>query len=88
MDSHMIPWHAGKCMTRDATLNDTVVESYLLAALSAAGSAAENTECWKESWLLQPRYNNGIFKKYRIHSVLQEQIAQVTDGRRDWYRHV
>ena len=36
-----IPWQAGKCMTWDVTVTDTLAESYLLATSSAAGAAAE-----------------------------------------------
>jgi hypothetical protein len=43
-----IPWKAGKCMTWDVTVTDTMAESYLLATSSAAGAAAEGAADRKE----------------------------------------
>jgi len=36
-----IPWQAGKCMTWDVTVADTLAESYIQATSSTAGAAAE-----------------------------------------------
>jgi hypothetical protein len=43
-----IPWQAGKCMTWDVTVTDTLAESYLLATSSSAGAAAEAAADRKE----------------------------------------
>ena len=43
-----IPWQAGKCMTWDVTVTDTLAESYLLATSSTAGAAAEGAADRKE----------------------------------------
>jgi hypothetical protein len=43
-----IPWKAGKCMTWDVTVTDTLAESYLLATSSTAGAAAEGASERKE----------------------------------------
>ena len=43
-----IPWQAGKCMTWDVTVTDTLAESYLLATSSSAGGAAEGAANRKE----------------------------------------
>jgi len=43
-----IPWQAGKCMTWDVTVTDTLAESYLLATASTAGAAAEGAADRKE----------------------------------------
>ena len=43
-----IPWHAGKCMTWDVTVTDTLAESYLPATSSSGGSAAEGAANRKE----------------------------------------
>jgi hypothetical protein len=43
-----IPWQAGKCMTWDVTVTDTLAESYLSATSSSAGSAAEGAANRKE----------------------------------------
>jgi hypothetical protein len=39
-----IPWKAGKCMTWDVTVTDTLAESYLLATSSTAGAAEGASE--------------------------------------------
>jgi hypothetical protein len=43
-----IPWQAGKCMTWDVTVTDTLAESYLPAISSTAGAAAEGAADRKE----------------------------------------
>ena len=43
-----IPWQAGKCMTWDVTVTDTLAESYLPATSSSGGSAAEGAANRKE----------------------------------------
>lgn len=43
-----IPWQAGKCMTWDVTVTDTLAESYLHATSSSAGAAAEAAADRKE----------------------------------------
>ena len=43
-----IPWLAGKCMTWDVTVTDTMAESYLSSASTIAGSVAENAADRKE----------------------------------------
>ena len=43
-----IPWQAGKCMTWDVTVTDTLAESYLLTTSPSAGGAAEGTANRKE----------------------------------------
>ena len=43
-----IPWQAGKCMTWDVTVTDTLAESYLPTTSSSAGGAAEGAANRKE----------------------------------------
>lgn len=43
-----IPWQAGKCMTWDVTVTDTMAESYLPATSATAGAAAEGAADRKE----------------------------------------
>ena len=43
-----IPWQAGKCMTWDVTVTDTLAESYLSITSSSAGGAAEGAANRKE----------------------------------------
>jgi len=43
-----IPWQAGKCMTWDVTVTDTLAESYIQATSSTAGAAAEGAADRKE----------------------------------------
>ena len=43
-----IPWQAGKCMTWDVTVTDTLAESYLPATSLSGGSAAEGAANRKE----------------------------------------
>ena len=43
-----IPWQAGKCMTWDVTVTDTLAESYLQATSSSGGGAAEGAANRKE----------------------------------------
>ena len=37
-----IPWQAGKCLTWDVTIAETLAPSYLASTSASAGSAAEN----------------------------------------------
>ena len=41
-DLTQIPWQAGKCMTWDVAVTETMAESYLQATSSSAGGAAED----------------------------------------------
>lgn len=43
-----IPWQAGRCMTWDVTVTDTLAESYLATTSTVAGSAAEGAASRKE----------------------------------------
>jgi len=43
-----IPWQAGRCMTWDVTVTDTLAESYLASTSSVAGGAAEGAASRKE----------------------------------------
>ena len=44
-----IPWKAGRCMTWDVTVTDTLAESYLATTSTVAGAAAEGAASRKES---------------------------------------
>jgi hypothetical protein len=43
-----IPWKAGRCMTWDVTVTDTLAESYLASTSTTAGAAAEGAASRKE----------------------------------------
>ena len=43
-----IAWQAGKCMTLDFTVIDTMAESYIQATTSSGGGAEEGTANQKE----------------------------------------
>jgi hypothetical protein len=44
-----IPWQAGRCMTWDVTVTDTLAESYLATTATVAGGAAEGAASRKET---------------------------------------
>ena len=53
-----IPWQAGKSMTWDDTVTDTLAESYLLATSSTARAAAEDAADRKELKYQRLAYTN------------------------------
>ena len=56
-----VPWRAGKCITWDVTVADTLAQSYIRSTAAVAGSAAEGAATRK-----QAKYSNLTDRMIRL----------------------
>ena len=60
----LVPWQSGRCLTRDATVVDTFVSSYVASTSSTPGAAAEaaaTRKLSKYSTISQTHFHSGCF---------------------------